>query len=177
MVTTLADIQELLPQVEISAVSRPTEAAVTDWLAETETLLFATLAHLPPKAWRWNPAWSSLCRPRYVTPIDPDASPISAAIVQDMVASFVAAKVLRARLLGIGDVSTSGAKELQAVYDDRVKWLADPEHPFDLVDAVIIPSGTDCEDEETSDAHSWFGGARAQMGGGYRPQPRMRTRF
>lgn len=175
MLTTLANITALLPQVEISAASRPDEATVTDWIGETETMLMATLAHLPPKTWRWESSWSPLCRPHYVTPLDLIDSPIAASIAKDMVVHAVAARVLQARLLGIGDLSGSGAKELQQFYDDRITWLSDPDHPFDLPDAEVVAAGADCG--ATVGGRTWFRGIRDVMGGGYRPQPKMRSRF
>lgn len=165
-VTTLADVLVQIPQIEITDQSRPTEAAVNDWIADIEATLNATLANLPPKQWQNTPG----CRTVLVMPVNPVVSPLTAAIVVDLVVHAVVARVLQARLFGIGDVSGSGAKEAQAYYDERVAWLMDPTHPFMLPDVV---TAVDCDDA----GRSWFTGIRGAMGGGYRPQPTMRTRF
>lgn len=123
----VADIRKLLPQISITPTSKPLEADVTTWLDEAEKELNLILRNLG-----------------YDTPVT-DATDL--VTVRDMVTHKVGARVLRAKVFGIGDVNTSGAKDLDAFYDVRIKWLGDDKHPFELANTtrngreVVKPGG------------------------------------
>lgn len=117
--TTLADVRSAAPQIEFSGFSKPTEDDVTRWIVDVEATLDGALRNLG-----------------YVLPLDVDDHPLSFAILRDMVVHAVIARVLQARLWGVSEgVDTSGALSAQKYFDDRLKWLQDPLHPFELPDA------------------------------------------
>lgn len=121
---TLTDIQDAAPQITLSGDSRPTEAVVTKWIGEVEASLSASLSNMG-----------------YTLPITAQDHPASFTLVQDLVVHGVIAKVLNARLWGVGNVDQSGAKTAQMYYDDRLKWLKDPNHPYELPDAARNSGG------------------------------------
>lgn len=116
---TLVDVKAAAPQIEFSGFTRPTEDDVNRWIAEVEGGLNAQLVNLG-----------------YVLPFNTTDNPLSIAILRDMVVHAVIARVLTARLWGVSDnVDGSGWKTAQAYYDQRLTWLIDPTHPFELPDA------------------------------------------
>lgn len=124
---TVSDVQKLLPQVQITTTTKPPQADVTTWIDEGAKELDLLLRNLG-----------------YATPVS-DANDLIT--VRDMLVHKVGARVLRARIYGIGPVDQSGAKELERFYELRVQWLSDPKHPFELANTarttneLVKPSG------------------------------------
>lgn len=131
----LQNVRDLIPQVVISETTKPSQGTVEDWLAQVHRIVDATLRNLG-----------------YAVPIA-DANSDAYAIMRDVVAHGVAARVIRSRFYGAGDPKAAGGDDLQRFYDDVMRRLADPKDPFELdaprtgselvkVDPVVVESPT-----------------------------------
>lgn len=119
---TIGDIRSILPQLQLTATSRPTEAEVQVYIDITEAELNGVLTSLG-----------------HTTPIVQATSPLSFAMAREMVKQKVAAEVLRAQLAGLRDAGPLGAKAFDDAWASKLMRLKDPNDPFTFPDIT----GTD----------------------------------
>jgi len=121
--TQVSDVRNAAPQIEVTAATKPSEGQVVGMITDVEREMNASLGHLG-----------------YDTPV---TGTESVKICRDMVVHAVIAKILRARAFGQADPNEKGAGSAQKHYDDRLKWLGDPRHPFELPDADRTDEATE----------------------------------
>lgn len=115
----VSDITARAPGIELTASSKPSAGQATAFLADIERDVNAALTNLG-----------------YVTPIVQADSPLAFSIVKDKVAYAALARVLMARALGASQPKEQGAEAAQAVYDDWMRALGNPNSPIELPDAT-----------------------------------------
>jgi len=114
------DVQARMPQFTLSATSKPSLEDVPALILDAEQELNAQLANMG-----------------YGVPIDPVVSPLSWQIVVAMTAYGTIWRILEARNAAVGgDATAQSAERANKYVADRLMWLGDPKHPFELTDAV-----------------------------------------
>lgn len=112
---TLNDVRSAIPQVPITATSKPSEGQVDEFIETVEGIVDAVLTGIG-----------------YTTPVTGD---YALRIVREIVMAGVLAKVLNTRDLGVRDPETSGGAHQQRRFDRLLEQLETRSDPLHLKDA------------------------------------------
>lgn len=112
---TVQNIKDALPQLRITASSKPTEAQVGEIIDVVESYVDASVAGLG-----------------FLTPV---TATLSKKILRDMVTKEVSSRVIVEQVAGIRDPKELGSDTLHGIYVQMLKLLMDPNDPFTLPDA------------------------------------------
>lgn len=112
----IEDVTGALPQLRISATSRPDETRVEAIIEEVEAEVNASIATLG-----------------FTTPV---TASNSVRILKQIVLFEVTARILYEQHAGIRNPDELGAKRAHELYVDRMKRIMDPDDPFTLPDAI-----------------------------------------
>jgi hypothetical protein len=127
---TPSDVQARMPQFPMTETSKPSLNDVPTMILDAEQELNAQLLNLG-----------------YIVPIVQTTSPLSWQVVVAMAAYSAIWRILEARNAAVGgDATAQSALRAEKYVTDRLGWLADPKHPFELTDcprtavAVVKPA-------------------------------------
>jgi len=119
---TLDEVQQRIPQFQLTATTKPSTATAAVFLSDTESQFDSAMSNL-----------------HYTVPITGTRALSQA---REIVCQGTIAKILYARGAALGtDAAFQSADRAQKQYDDALKALADPKDPRVLDDAPRVTTG------------------------------------